>query len=85
VSKYSKLKPDLPQYVPATDFYRSLALHFEAGQKLYKLGVLKPDGWLNQRPIFLADAETVERAKTAIALFPVRQLNDVKELANTHV
>lgn len=62
-----------PTYVPATDFYSSLGLHFELGWKLFKLDVLKPDAWLNQKPIFFATSATVEKAKTAVAHFRKRQ------------
>ena len=73
------------QFVPAVDFYRSVGIHFEFGAKLLKLGVLTPDAWLNQKAIFLADAETVEKAKSAVVLFRARQaraIDNVKELTH---
>ena len=79
------MDPTKPQYVPAVDFYRSVAVSFDLGAKLVALAVLRPDATLNDRPIFLADIVTVEKAKTAIALFRARrarQLDNVKELAH---
>ena len=76
---------DKPRFVPATDFFKSLNIHFEIGTKLVALGVLRSDATLNDRPIFLADLATVEKAKTAIALFRTRRaraIDNVKELAH---
>lgn len=76
------MDPTKLQFVPAVDFYRSVGIHFEFGAKLLKLGVLTPDAWLNQKPIFLADAETVEKAKTAVVLFRARRdraINNLRE------
>ena len=77
--------PKPPQYVGAADFYRSINVHFEVGTKLIKAGVLVPDAYLNHKPIFLADLETVQRAKAAIALYRLRRnnrLENAKELMN---
>lgn len=77
--------PNLPQFVGAVDFYKSIGTTFESGVKFLRLGVLRPDATLNGKPIFLADFKTVEKAKTAIAQFRARhkrQLDNLKELAH---
>lgn len=85
MNRRTRLPRIKPKFVPAVDFYKSLGIHFEVGAKLVALGVIQPDATLNDRPIYLADVQTVERAQAAIAQFRVsraRAIDNAKELAH---
>ena len=58
---------DVPKFVTATSFYREHGLYCKVGNHLIELAILVPNGILNGRPIFLADRETHERARVAVA------------------
>jgi hypothetical protein len=63
----------IPAYVPAVDFFKNLGIYYVLGQQLIGRGILRPDATLNAKPIFRADAATVEKAKTAIADYRATQ------------
>jgi hypothetical protein len=75
----------VPAYVPAVDFFKSLGASFELGSKLLVLGILRADATLNERPIFLADLATHEKAKDAVSNYRKRQNRAAQELKEIYV
>lgn len=79
-----KKKPVL-YFVSLREFCRTLGLYHAYANRLIMLGILDPDGFLQSKPIFLADMETVERAKVKIADFKAKQTKahqTIRELAH---
>jgi hypothetical protein len=61
-------------YDSELEFYRALGLRWERGRHYRTLGVLNPDAQtVSGRPLFLADARTIEKAKTAVADYQAGQ------------
>jgi hypothetical protein len=49
-------------------FYRFvLGINWRTGRRLVNLGVLIPDGYSDDRPLFLADGPSIQRHRQAIA------------------
>jgi len=63
-----KKKRPVPHFVSSRDFCRTLGLYHALADRLISLGVLKPDGYLDAKPIFSADLATVAQAKAAVAV-----------------
>jgi hypothetical protein len=74
----------VPAFVPSTGFFRGLSVSFEFGAKMVALGILKADATLNDRPIFKADLETLERARAAVGAYRVRVAKAHHNLLATH-
>jgi hypothetical protein len=75
----------VPAYVPAVDFFRSLGVSFESGSKMLVLGILRADATLNERPIFLGDLATHEKAKAAVSNYRRRKNRATQELKEVYV
>jgi hypothetical protein len=75
----------IPGYVPAVDFFKSLGISFELGSKLLILGVLRADATLNERPIFLGDPATHQKAKAAVSEYRKRRKRAVQDLSEVYV
>ena len=63
-----------PVYDFELSFYQALGIRWETGRRYRKLGVLKADAKTSSgRPLFLANAQTIEKAKAAIATHRANQ------------
>jgi hypothetical protein len=78
-------KKPIPHFVSLRDFCRTLGLYHAYANRLITLGILEPDGFLNSKPIFSADMETIERAKARIADYKAKRTRaqqSIRELAH---
>jgi hypothetical protein len=66
-------KKPVPHFVSLRNFCHAAGLYHARACGLLALGVLEPDGFLNGKPIFSAEIEAVDRAKTRIATFKAHQ------------
>jgi hypothetical protein len=75
----------VPGYVPAVDFFKSVGISFELASKLLVLGLLQADATLNERPIFLGDRATYEKARIAVADYRKRHCRALQQLKEVYV
>jgi hypothetical protein len=66
---HAQSKRPVPHFVTFAQFTRELGLYHKLATHLIELGVLEPSGYLNGIPIFLADVETIEKARNAVSQF----------------
>jgi hypothetical protein len=78
-------KQPVPHFVSFGQFTRELGLYHKLATHLIELGILQPNGYLNDTPLFLADLATLEEARNAISQFRARQnraRQNLRELAH---
>jgi hypothetical protein len=67
-AKRNSVAISTPYYWSEVRFYRFvLGITWRRGRKLIALGVLVPDGYSDDRALFLADGRNIQRHRQAIA------------------